>query len=79
MAKDKFTPQAAVLWSTIPEMGRERILASVFCVKCGGAVQMIDFSGKEERGNLILEGFCGKCGNAVARLVETSERDKSRN
>jgi hypothetical protein len=74
-----FTERAAVLWSTIPQEARERILKNVFCVKCRGAVEIVDFKGEEKRGDLILVGLCATCGHEVARVIETSERDLSGN
>jgi hypothetical protein len=54
MKNGQFTPQAAVLWSTIPHAAKERILANVFCRKCGGSVQITNFSGEEREGDLYL-------------------------
>lgn len=79
MSGEKFTTQAAVLWSTIPKEARARILANVFCVKCRGAVEIVNFSGEEENGDLILKGSCAKCGHEVVRMVETSETDAEGN
>ena len=58
---------------------RKRILANVFCGKCLDSVQIKDFTGEEKHGDIYLEGSCAKCGGKVARVVESSERDSSRN
>lgn len=79
MSEGKFTTQAAVLWGTIPQQARARILANVFCVKCRGSVTITKFTGEEERGDVILKGACAKCGHEVVRVVETSEHDNSGN
>jgi hypothetical protein len=79
MSDGKFTPKAAVLWSTIPKEARARILAAVFCVKCRGSVTITQFTGEERNGDVILKGACAKCGHEVVRVVETSEEDKSGN
>ena len=79
MSDGKFTPQAAVLWATIPKEARERILASVFCVKCRTSVQITNFTGEERKGDVYLKGSCAKCRHEVVRVVETSERDSSEN
>lgn len=79
MNKGAFTPQAAVLWGTIPQEARVRILANVFCVKCRGSVMITKYTGEEENGDLILKGACAKCGQKVVRVVETSEHDNSAN
>ena len=79
MKDEHFTARAAVLWATIPKAARERILKNVFCVKCRGSVEIINFKGEESDGNLVLTGSCAKCGHEVARVVETSEVDSSGN
>ena len=75
----QFTARAALLWGTIPKEARERILKNVFCVKCGGSVEIIKFAGEECDCNLVLTGSCAQCGQKVARLVETSQVDSSGN
>jgi hypothetical protein len=75
----QFTPEAAILWSSVPKDARERILKSVFCGNCCASVTMVGFTGKAEKGDLILTGKCAKCGGKVVRLLETSERDSTRN
>ena len=67
------------MWGTIPKEARTRILANVFCVKCGGSVQITKFTAEERKGDLILRGECATCGHEVVRVVETSERDSSGN
>ena len=79
MSDGKFTPAAAMLWGTIPKEARERLLANVFCSKCRGAVKIVNFTGEEEKGDVILKGAGAKCGHEVVRVVETSERDHSGN
>jgi hypothetical protein len=73
MSNDNFSPKAAVLWAAIPKEARGRILKNVFCVRCRAAVEIINFHGEEENGNLILTGKCAKCDHEVARFIETSE------
>lgn len=79
MNEGQFTPRAAVLWSTIPQEARERILAAVFCVKCRTSVQITQFTGEEKNGDVFLKGACANCGHEVVRVVETSEEDNSGN
>ena len=79
MNDDQFTMRAAMLWGTIPKAARERILKNVLCVKCGGSVEIIKFTGEERDGNLVLKGSCVQCGQQVARVVETSQVDSSEN
>lgn len=79
MSDGQFTAKAAVRWGTIPKAARARILANVFCVKCRDSVLIKNFSGEEEKGDLILKGLCGQCGHEVVRVVETSEADHAGN
>jgi hypothetical protein len=79
MNDGKLTPRAAVLWGTIPKEGQGRILKNVFFVRCRGAVEITNFTGEEENGEVIRRGVCAKCGHEVARVVETSEQDSSGN
>jgi hypothetical protein len=79
MKSGQFTPRAALLWSAIPSAKRELLLANVFCVRCRGSVTIVDFTGEEQHGDVILRGVCAQCGHKVARVVETSEVDHSGN
>ena len=65
MSDRQFTPRAAVLWGMIPKEARL------------GAIT--NFTGEEEKGDVILKGACAKCRHEVVRVVETSERDSSGN
>jgi len=79
MREENFTPKAAALWSIVPRWGREKILANVFCVSCLQAVQIVEYRGTENNGDVLLEGKCAVCGHSVARLVETSEAQPPNN
>ncbi len=67
--KKKFTPDAQKKWDSIPGDIQDKLLKNVFCVKCK-LTAMIDYSGKVEKGDLILSGKCEKCGKKVSRLIE---------
>jgi hypothetical protein len=73
MSKGKFTLQAALLWGTIPVAVQNRILKNAFCAKCNHPVELLDYSGTVDKGDLVLEGSCAVCGHAAARVVETSQ------
>jgi hypothetical protein len=79
MNDEKFTLRAAVLWATMPQVARARILANVFCVKCRDSVQIRNFTGEERKGDVYLKGSCAKCLHEVVRVVEMSEWDSSVN
>lgn len=79
MTDERFTPEAEVLWAIVPKHIRNKILTNVFCSRCLNAVTIVDFTGREKNGDVILEGKCEKCGQEVSRTVETSEHDASGN
>ena len=51
----------------------------LYCTKCRAAVQMINCTGKEEQGILILRGACAACGQEVVRVLEEPEGKPSLN
>ena len=65
-----FTPQALKLWESIPGEIRQRLLRNVWCGDCGTSVTITHFTGRIERGDLILTGQCGQCQGEVARVIE---------
>jgi hypothetical protein len=66
----KFTSQAQAMWDAIPPPFQEKILTHVWCVHCAKATTITNFSGRVEKGDLILTGQCVTCGGTVARLIE---------
>jgi len=79
MNDGKFTIQAAVLWGAIRLAEQKQILANVYCVKCGGSVQIVNFTGAvEDNGDVILRGSA-VCGHKVARVLDTSENRAANN
>jgi hypothetical protein len=72
----KFSPPAAAFWDNIDMSQRSQILTHVFCGKCRGSVEIVDYSGSMMRGDLLLKGKCAKCGHDIARFVEGCEPGK---
>ncbi len=70
MELDKFTHQAAQFWAKVPSAFQAKLLSNVYCGKCRGAVKIVGYAGRVEKGDLILQGQCATCGGEVARLVE---------
>ena len=68
--KSCFTHSAKAFWDGIPPAIRERLLGNVYCAQCRKMTTIIDYTGRIENGDLILEGFCIRCGNPVSRLIE---------
>jgi len=66
----EFTNDAKAMWDAIPQQAQEQLLKNVWCAHCKGATTITDFTGKMEKGNLILRGHCITCGGNVARLIE---------
>lgn len=66
----KFTPLAARRWAELDVQFQIRLLNNVWCVNCRKTTSIVQYDGRMERGDLILEGFCIKCGGPVARVVE---------
>lgn len=79
MKKSEFTPEAAILWSSIPNAVKPKILKDVFCANCMRTVEIVNFAGNTRNGDLILEGSCKECGGKVVRVLETSQRNQNRN
>jgi len=79
MSKGKFTTEAALLWGGIPVEIQKRILKNAFCAKCHVVVELVDYTGTVENGDLVLDGSCAVCGHAAARVVETSQASHENN
>ena len=67
---DPFTPQAEKRWKMIPQWAQEKILANVFCGKCGGSVPIVLEKAEMRNKDLILMGTCKNCGKKICRVVE---------
>lgn len=65
-----FTASARQRWEQVPEEAQERILEAVWCAHCRRPTTIVDYAGRVQKGNLILEGHCEACGGRVARLLE---------
>ena len=68
--QSKFTAEASQFWQALPDEHKQALIANVWCGSCSEETTIVDFSGKMERGNLILEGECRECRGPVGRLVE---------
>lgn len=74
-----FTPAAAILWASVWPEARELVLAKVWCGSCRRSVQIVDYTGEEKKGDVVLRGKCAVCGGPVCRVVETSEASHENN
>jgi len=68
--ENNFTKEAQVKWDNIPKYDQDDFLSNVWCGSCGGVTTMVFYTGKLDKGDLILTGTCEKYGNNVARLIE---------
>lgn len=73
MSKEKFTTEAVLFWGGIPVEIQERILKNAVCAKCNTFVEIVNYYGTVENGDLVLDGTCAFCGHVSARVVETSQ------
>ncbi len=73
MTRHPFTPAAKPLWDTVPPDAQEHILKHVWCGHCLSGQRILDFTGVEDAGDIILRGFCQECGHVIVRLIETSQ------
>lgn len=65
-----FTPQAARRWEQLGNRAQTLLLNNVWCVACREMTTMVRFTGRMEKGDLVLKGFCIRCNGPVARVVE---------
>ena len=68
--EDNLTPKAKKVWDSIPGDIRLKILNNVYCVQCREMTGIGNFTGKIEKGMLVLRGVCTRCGGEVARVIE---------
>jgi hypothetical protein len=68
--EDNLTPKAKKIWQSIPGDIRLKILNNVWCVQCRDMTGIGNFTGKIEKGMLVLRGVCTRCGGEVARVIE---------
>ncbi len=70
--RPSLTGPAERLWSAVPAEAQARVLQNAWCAHCRKATTIIDYQGRVQKGNLLLEGHCVVCGRAVVRLLEGS-------
>jgi hypothetical protein len=52
---------------------QKRILKNAICAKCNVFVEIVNYCGALENGDLVLDGTCAFCGHTAARVVEMSK------
>jgi len=65
-----FLPEAQQFWDKISNQTKQKILANVWCTRCGVGVAMIRITGTIQGESLVLHGHCASCGHLVARVLE---------
>jgi len=68
---DNFPAKAKAVWNSIPSEAQRKLLSSVWCIDCSKMTTITNFTGRVERGDLVLKGTCSTCGGDVARLIES--------
>ena len=69
-APNRFTAQALKRWEALPPDARQRLLHNVWCAHCSQEVTITHFSGRIQRGELVLTGQCHQCQGEVSRVIE---------
>ena len=69
----KFSYDALKRFKEIPKYIMKQMLENVFCHVCGNGKTIIDFSGKMDGNDLILNGKCKNCWSEVERLIDGQE------
>ena len=68
-----FTPDALKRFREIPKYIMRQMLESVFCPVCGNGTTIINFNGKMNGSDLILNGKCKTCWGEIERLIDNQE------
>jgi hypothetical protein len=68
---DSFTPAAEKKWQRLSAAQQSDLLNNVWCPSCSAETTITGFTGRLDRGDLILEGQCAHCAAPVARLIES--------
>ncbi|RAP75088.1 hypothetical protein [Paenibacillus montanisoli] len=63
--------KALQAWRAIPQHLRDKLVRNVFCGRCLNAVEIVDYSIRQEKHALLLTGKCRTCSQPVARVVES--------
>jgi hypothetical protein len=72
-ANNRFTPAAAARWRKIPDWAQTKLLANVWCSRCGTMTTITAYQGAVVKGDLVLTGACSTCGGPVRRLIEVDD------
>ena len=59
------------MFADLPADLREKALSDVFCIRCQKSFRLEEFTERQFRGNLIIEGKCPACGEMAAKPVST--------
>gem|GEM_PF-2284389 len=66
------TTQAKLIWKSIPQPVRLKLLNNVYCVECKQMTGVGNIKMTVKGGDLIINGSCTSCGGNVARLIEVT-------
>lgn len=58
-------------FSDLPPEKQEKAVSDVFCMRCQKSFRLEEFSEREFRGTLLIEGKCPACGGPVAKPVSS--------
>ena len=57
-------------WQALSEDTRRKVLSSAFCRTCGLAEFAPNYSVRNDKFLLVVEGVCAKCGGRIVRTIE---------
>lgn len=63
-------------FTDLPKEKQEKALADVFCTTCQKSFPLTDFTEREFRGTLMIEGKCPSCGGPVIKPVSSVAGEK---
>ena len=61
--------KAAQKWAKIPKNIQQELIQNVYCSNCM-VTTITDYTLRDDKFGVVLQGKCKKCGADVARLVE---------
>lgn len=63
-------------FADLPKEKQEKALDDVFCMQCQKSFRLENFSEREFRGTLMIEGKCPTCGGDVVKPVSSVAGEK---
>lgn len=65
--------QVRMRFADLSKDQQEKLVGDVFCIQCQKSFRLENFTEREFRGQLMIEGRCPQCGNTVAKPAGTRQ------